>query len=270
MVCESKLKRLQEVLSRAAPFLVAVSGGVDSRFLLQTALRLGAVCEAAVFTGPHQSPRERNRSLEWLHGCGVKHVHQVQFHPLEEDDGHDPGQRCYKCKMRMFGLARAKAMERGLMHVLDGTQADDLSTHRPGLKALKEQGVLSPLAEVGLGKQEIRDLARRFGLERPEQPSRPCLLTRFPYEHHPSQEELEGIGRVEDRLSALGLQCFRFRCLQGGSYTLHVSAGEGELYAEIRPAVESCLVEEGFGGAQTLFLQNVSGYFDQRRRGHHL
>jgi pyridinium-3,5-biscarboxylic acid mononucleotide sulfurtransferase len=268
MLCESKLNRLQEVLSRAAPFLVAVSGGVDSRFLLQTAQRLGAVCEAVVFTGSHQSPRDRNRSLEWLHGCGVN-VHQVQFHPIEENDRQDPGQRCYRCKARMFGLARAKAMERGLIHVLDGTHADDLSTHRPGLRALKEKGVLSPLAEVGLGKQEIRALARRFGLERPEQPSRPCLLTRFPYGHHPSPEELEGTGRVEDRLSVLGLQCFRFRCLQGGSYVLHVSAGEGELYAEIRAAVESCLVEEGFRGVQTIFLENVSGYFDQRQRGHH-
>jgi pyridinium-3,5-biscarboxylic acid mononucleotide sulfurtransferase len=261
-VLEGKMNRLREELSKAAPFLVAVSGGIDSRFLLHTALGIGVRCEALIFTGPHQSPAEREKSLAWLKRSGAT-VHRMEFNPLEGTQGDEPRSRCYRCKQRMFLLARSKGSERGLTHVLDGTQADDLSAHRPGIRALEEHGVLSPLAMVGLGKEEIRTLARRFGLERSEQPSRPCLLTRFPYGHAPSPQELISVGRAEDGLSALGLTAFRIRCLPGGRYVLHLSRDHKEHFARIKDAVACRLAEEGFTHLPAVFLEHVSGYFDQ-------
>jgi pyridinium-3,5-biscarboxylic acid mononucleotide sulfurtransferase len=259
---EAKLAQLREKLTAAAPFLVAVSGGVDSRVLLATAVRIGIRCEAVIFLGPHQSPADRARGVDFLATSGVA-VHRMEFNPLEwEEGGGDPKLRCYRCKRGMFGLAKVRARERGLAHLLDGTQADDRSAFRPGQKALEELGVLSPLAESGLGKAEIRTLARRFGLERPDQPSKPCLLTRFPYGYHPSPQELSAVGSAEDGLSSLGLGLFRVRFLREKGYVLHLSGSERQRFLTVKEDAERILALMGLGEVQVSFPDQVSGYFD--------
>ena len=261
-----KLAKLLEQLRNAAPFLVAVSGGIDSRFLLHTALRAGIRCEAVHFSGPHQSPAERTRSQAWLERSGAT-VHHLRFSPLEaREAGEEPRLRCYWCKRGMYAQARELARVRGLARVLDGTQTDDLLGHRPGLRALEEHGILMPLAGSGLAKEEIRLLARGSGLERPEQPSRPCLLTRFPYTHRPSLQELEALGRAEDALGALGLDRFRLRCLGDQGYALHVEAGERVRFLGIRKEAAGRLAELGFVDVATVFLDRLSGYFDREAR----
>jgi pyridinium-3,5-biscarboxylic acid mononucleotide sulfurtransferase len=261
---DAKLKRFEALLEQLQPFLSAVSGGVDSRFLLHTALRLKLRCEAVLFLGPHQSAAEQERSRAWLEASGAR-THQVPFDPLKGDEpGAEPRERCYRCKRRLFAKVRALAETRGLPRLVDGTQADDLGEHRPGLRALEEYGVISPLAEAGLGKEEIRILARRFGMDRPDQPARACLLTRFPYGYRPSAEELGKVGRAEEALTVLGLANFRLRFLGTVGYVLHIGAQEREASILKRDEVSSCLAAAGFPGIPVEVVRTLSGFFDRR------
>jgi pyridinium-3,5-biscarboxylic acid mononucleotide sulfurtransferase len=261
---DAKLKRFEVRLEQLQPFLAAVSGGVDSRFLLHTALRLKLRCEAVLFLGPHQSAAEQERGRAWLDASGAR-IHQVPFDPLEGDEpGADPRERCYRCKSRLFAKARALADARGLPRLVDGTQAGDLVEHRPGLRALEEAGVISPLAEAGLEKEEIRILARRFGMDRPDQPARACLLTRFPYGYRPSAEELGKVGRAEEALTVLGLAHFRLRFIGRAGYILHVGEREREPYFRKAEEVSACLAEAGFPGVPVEVVRTLSGFFDRR------
>ena len=123
----------------------------------------------------------------------------------------NPRERCYFCKKREFGRIIEAAQERGFNSVIDGSNVDDLGDYRPGLKALEELGVASPLREAGLTKTDIRELSRRFELPTWDKPAFACLASRIPYGERIVSAKLGRIEKAEDYLRSLGFRQFRVR-----------------------------------------------------------
>jgi len=190
-----KLCALLEHLSRMAPIGIAYSGGLDSRFLAFCAQKATARFTLFHIAGPHVSKEETEWAASWarLKGFPLTVVElDILKVPKVQENIRD---RCYHCKLALFSALQDRA--NGLL-LCDGTNATDLCSPRPGLRALTELKVISPLAAAGFEKTEIRECARILGLERPEQPARPCLMTRFAYGIRPEQNGLLLIGALEE------------------------------------------------------------------------
>ncbi len=264
MTQQDKLARLHEVLRSLPPAWMAVSGGVDSRFLAYTAWGLGLTWPAVFFSGPHLTPKERERALAWLkERAPVLHV--IETSPLEDSAAREnTRERCYHCKLACFGAALTRAREQGAQVLLDGGNISDAGEYRPGRRALIELEVRSPLAEAGFNKSDIRALARQTGLDRPEQPSRACLLTRFTYDLPPVEADLEQVGRAEDALAALGLDQFRVRVTAPGAFTLQLAEAERPGWAKVERVALAALGLEGVAPVQLVWSSRVSGFFDRK------
>ena len=203
---------LVQRLRALAPLAIAFSGGLDSRFLAFTAAKAGLDPLLVHAHGPHVPQHETTAAVEWAARHNVRLL-QVYFTPLEAVDLASSGtQRCYHCKKALFGVLQQAlasveqaggASGRGAYTLCDGTNASDTKTFRPGLKALQEAGVVSPLAEAGLEKNTLRLLGEALGLEWAQQPATPCLLTRFPYGVVPSCTQLAALAEGEKQLAAL-------------------------------------------------------------------
>jgi uncharacterized protein len=153
--------------------------------------------------------REINEALEFTASHGIKHkIIDVSFPEIIR---HNPVERCYLCKKTLFSKIIYFAQENGYKHILDGTNADDTGDFRPGLKALKEMDIRSPLAEVGLTKQEIRELLVKAGLSIWNKPAMACLLTRIPFDTEVSEGTLNMIEQAEDYLFEKGYPGARVR-----------------------------------------------------------
>ncbi len=192
--------------------LAAYSGGVDSTFLVKTAQDvLGDKVTAVIVISPTLPKRELNEARELARQLDIQLVEmESQEMTLPEFLENTP-QKCYFCKDHRFILLRNFAAENNFHHILDGSNADDLSDHRPGQQAALEQGVRSPLQEVGLTKNEIRELARKMGLPNWDKPSSACLASRIPYGMKITTALLKEIEEAEDFLFRLGFHQLRVR-----------------------------------------------------------
>lgn len=213
---EEKLARLEEILRNIGGCVVAYSGGVDSTFLLATARRiLGGRVAAITVSSPLHEREEtedaRRRAAIFAVPCETLDIDFARYPEVVENTP----DRCYHCKRTIFSLLRRRAEELGLAAVVDATQADDLCQRRPGLRALRELGVRSPLAEAGLCKTEIRELSLRSGLAEAERPASPCLATRIPYGTPLTQERLRRVSGAERILRGLGFANPRVRDYDG-------------------------------------------------------
>lgn len=209
---QQKYAGLRNLLTGLESVLVAFSGGVDSTLLLRVARdtlgdRALAVTAASPLF-PVADQREADHLAELIGGPRIV-INTSEL--LIPGFSANPPDRCYLCKRELFRLFLEKAGELGLAHVADGSNLDDLDDYRPGLRALKELGVLSPLRECGLTKLEIRLLSRQLGLPSWDKPARPCLATRLPYGVEITAERLAMVERCEEFLRARGFLSPRVR-----------------------------------------------------------
>jgi uncharacterized protein len=206
---ENELRRMMRSMEKV---LVAYSGGVDSAYLAFIANQeLGDNAISITGISPSVSATQR------LEAKRFADIHKLQYREIETEELADqnyaanPANRCYFCKSELFGKLRTIAKDEGLKFILDGTNADDLRDVRPGRVAANENGVRSPLAEIGISKSEIRELSRSHHLETWEKPSSPCLSSRVAYGITVTRERLSQIEQAEDALHELGFREFRVR-----------------------------------------------------------
>ncbi len=257
-----KLNIVRALLDRLGPGLVAVSGGLDSRLLIHLAWTWNFPVEAVHMAGPQFSLYESGPAVARLSAYG-RVFHTVRINPMTHPGvRRNTRRRCYHCKRILFEKARELAGEKNMLWVGEGSHADDLREYRPGMVALKELGVHSPFALAGLSKPELRHIARSVGLDAPDQPSRACLLTRFPYGHFILPHLLEPLARAEEQLAKLGLADFRLRVLESDRFILQI--GKDELANAVlkKAQIAGIMKEHGFSPFDLTASDKVSGFHD--------
>ncbi|MDR1301724.1 MAG: ATP-dependent sacrificial sulfur transferase LarE [Treponema sp.] len=207
-----KYQRLLHILAAPGKGAVAFSGGVDSSFLCYAAVAaLGTQALAITIVSPMLPKSEIQGAAVIAQKIGIEHL-LIEESELDETVAANPKERCYFCKKLEFGTMLAAAQARGISIVWDGSNLDDLGDYRPGLKALEELHIQSPLREAGLTKADIRELSRRFDLPTWDKPAFACLASRIPYGERIDQAKLAKIEKAEDTLRAWGFRQFRVRC----------------------------------------------------------
>ncbi|MDR3207332.1 MAG: ATP-dependent sacrificial sulfur transferase LarE [Oscillospiraceae bacterium] len=208
----AKRDALADICRSLGGVAVAFSGGVDSTFLLKIAHdALGDKCVAVTARSCSFPARELNEAAAFCRAEGIAHVICDSEELDIEGFAQNPVNRCYLCKNELFTKIWEVARERGLAHVAEGSNVDDDGDYRPGLTAVREQGVQSPLRQAGLCKAEIRALSRELGLPTWDKQSFACLSSRFPYGESITPARLGMIDKAEQFLLDLGLRQVRVR-----------------------------------------------------------
>ena len=207
-----KLQDLKEILAGMQSVLVAYSGGADSTLLLKIAKdTLGEKVLAVTAKSPTYPSEEIKAAKEMARRLGVRHL-MIETEELTDPDfSSNPPDRCYHCKQELFCKLGAIAKEHNLNYVLDGSNYDDLSDFRPGMKAAQELGVRSPLEEAMLTKEDIRKFSKELGLPTWDKPSFACLASRFPYGTMITEEVLVKLDKAERFIRGLKIPQVRVR-----------------------------------------------------------
>lgn len=212
MNTNEKYEALRRYIGGLGSAAVAFSGGVDSTFLLKVAheiLRGRAIAVTARSAG--FPLRELTAAEAFCESEGIRHIVCDSEELLIDGFAQNPPNRCYLCKTELFTKILSIAKEEGVEHILEGSNADDDGDYRPGLIAVKELGIKSPLRRAGLTKAEIRTLSKEMGLATWDKPPFACLASRFPYGELITPEKLNMIDQAEQFLLDMGLKQVRVR-----------------------------------------------------------
>ena len=209
---ELKLAQLRNLFLEMEQALIAYSGGIDSTLVAKVAYDvLGDRAVAVTAKSPSLLPEELEDAIEQARSIGIAHQ-IVETHEMDNPNySSNPINRCYFCKSELHDTLKPLALELGYTYVIDGVNADDLQDYRPGIQAAKERGARSPLAELGITKIEVREIAKSLGLSCWNKPAQPCLSSRFPYGEEITITKLNRVGRSEIYLRRLGYENVRVR-----------------------------------------------------------
>lgn len=262
---EKKYTHLDQALTRLLRegLIVAFSGGVDSAFLLWAAERVrranGGRLLALTAVSASMAQVEREDARRFAEGLGTPHAWEDSFEVSNPAYSANDGTRCYHCKSELFRIAHDVASRRGYGFLAYGYNASDRGDVRPGHKAALENGILSPLADAELTKEDIRTLMRAHGLELSEKPASPCLASRLMTGVAVTPEKLGDVERFEAILRDGGLKVFRVR--------LHEQADAKFLRLEVMPEeieravrLRDLLVREGKARGYRWVTLDLAGY----------
>lgn len=211
MELQEKYEKLKTIIAKTGKSAVAYSGGVDSTLLAKVAYDvLNEDTIAITLVSPMNAQSEMKDAEDLAKEIGIKH-YMINDNEIEDEVLANPIDRCYHCKKVEFGRILNKANEEGITVVFDGSNMDDLTDYRPGLQALTELKVMSPLRLAELSKSDIRELSHQLGLRTWNKPALACLGSRIPYGERITIEKLTKIDKSEDYLRSLGFVQFRVR-----------------------------------------------------------
>lgn len=211
LLLSGRLQDLISLLQKDQKAILAFSGGVDSSFLLKAMKLAGLDFLSVTATSETMPAKDLSRAVSFAGKEGVRHITIQTDEMKNEAFTNNTPERCFFCKDELFRKLRAIAAEGGISSVFDGSNSDDVRDFRPGLRAARLHNVRSPLAELNFSKAEIREISRQLGLDTWDQPSSPCLSSRFPYGLQITPERLTRVEKAEEFLRTFGFHNLRVR-----------------------------------------------------------
>ena len=244
---DKKLNKLREYLRSLGSVAVAFSSGVDSTFLLKVAHEeLGDKAIAITATSCSFPKRESDEASNFCKLNGIKQITVVSEELNIPEFRHNPVNRCYLCKKELFTKIISLAKENGIAYVCEGSNMDDNGEYRPGLKAVAELGVKSPLRECQLYKEEIRELSKELKLPTWNKQSFACLASRFAYGEEINEKKLGMVDKAEQTLLDLGFKQLRVRIHGENLARIEVLPSELEKLLSLRQEITKALKDAGF------------------------